>query len=60
MIAVQEKNLGAVEELLIAGADREITNSEGKTALDLVVEQMGAGGQEEEQGWEAVLELFVI
>jgi ankyrin repeat protein len=60
MIAVQEKNLGAVEELLIAGADRKITNSEGKTALDLVVEQMGAGGQEEEQGWEAVLELFVI
>jgi len=55
MIAVQQKNLGAVEELLIAGADREITNFEGKTALDLVVEQMEVSGQE---GWEEVLELF--
>ena len=55
MIAVQQKNLGAVEELLIAGTDREITNFGGKTALDLVVEQMEVSGQE---GWEEVLELF--
>ena len=55
MVAVQQKNLGAVEELLVAGADREIANSEGKTALDLVVEQMEASGQ---GGWEELLELF--
>ena len=55
MVAVQQKNLGAVEELLVAGADREMANFGGKTALDLVVEQMEASGQE---GWEELLELF--
>lgn len=55
MLAVRQKNFGAVEELLVAGADRELTNFEGKTALDLVVEQMEASGQ---GGWEEVLELF--
>ena len=55
MVAVQQKNLGAVEELLVAGADREMANFGGKTALDLVVEQMEATGQD---GWEELLELF--